>query len=236
MNNFKNDIDANGFIRVGQLKNFNKFIKCWNNFNTYNEVNPHDSLYKDYNVVTHSAKYGTYDFGTICPADMFIRRIKKFLIINEYVVISKIINETIKNTVCYIYDYAYANTYKANERTLIIKYISVDGVNAMSINIDDLKFISIHILTNEEKNIFKKYIELLNITHAPIHDVMKIKTEYVEDYKLYCKECKKYNFKPLSKKLLQISNVTDFDMYVDKNGNIVYYNKYDINIINKGYD
>lgn len=228
--------DKNGFIRINKLKNFNKFINYWNNFNTYTEVNPHDSLYKDYNVVTHSAKYGTYNFGAVCPADMFIRRIKKFLTINEYVVISRIEDETIKTTVCYIYDYVYANTYNANARTLIIKYISVDGFNSLSVNIDDLKDISIHILTEDEKTTFKKYIELLHITHAPIHDVMKIKTEYIEDYKLYCKECKKYNFKPLSKKLLQISNVTDFDMYVDKNGNIVHYNKYDINIINKGYD
>lgn len=236
MVNFQKYVDANGFIKIGVLNNFNKFIKYWNNFNTYTEVNPHDSLYKDYNVVTHSFKYGTYNFGTICPADMFIRRIKKFLIINEYVVISKIIGETLENTVCYIYDYAYANTYNANTRTLIIKYISVDGFKAMSINIDDLKFISIHILTYEEKNTFKKYIELLHITHAPTHDVMKIKTEYIKNYKLYCEECKKYSFKPLSKKILKISNITDFDMYVDKNGNIVHYNKYDINIINKGYD
>lgn len=235
MNNTIN-CDKNGFIRINKLKNFNKFITYWNRFDYYTATNPYDSLYKDYNVVTTSAKHGTYNFGVVCPADMFIRRIKKFLIINEYVVISRIEGETINNTICYIYDYMYTNSFRSNSRTLVIRYISVDGINSLSVNIDDLKDISIHILTEDEKTTFKKYIELLHITHAPIHDVMKIKTEYVEDYKLYCKECKKYNFKPISKKLLKIINVNDFDMFVDKEGNIVHYNKYDINLINKGYD
>lgn len=202
--------DANGFVRLRDLDGFDKFISLFKRMSVTTPENPHDCLYKDYNVKSYySARHGELGFAPMCEAEMFIKRVSKHFP-TGWMLISTKKDGKRTNTIAYVYSYDYTNTHRHNFQTIVVHYYS-DGFGKMFLNVDDLKNIAYHPLSEEEIKVLQDYKALVSKKPFPIYALMVLKPEYKEDYKLYLADCKKYGFKPIDKKLIKRVELTTID-------------------------
>lgn len=207
--------DSNGFVRLNAVPGFAKFEKMFKRISPNNTCNPHDELYKDYTSKTYSANYGEYDFAAICPAEMFLKRISKYLPTGTvmWADIDKTVCPVVRiNKIINIFNYSYVNTRRANSQSIKIHYIDEYGnYDSMVINVNDLHNIIFKPLTKEEVKIYEDYVNLIEQKAAPIYEHMVIKPEYKESYKSYLDDCKKYGFTPIGKALIKNINLNYSD-------------------------
>lgn len=209
--------DANGFVRLSRVPNFSKFIEVFNRMGTTTPVDPNTALYKNYNVKVYGFD-GVSDFAAMPQAEMFIRRIKKYLptgwVIWSTMPKSHSYNYVDKkrvNMFYYIYDYDFVNLEKANTRSLKIYYLDINGkLDYLYVNVSDFDNIIFKPLTEIEVDTYKNYIQFISQKAAPIYRLMIMKEEYKTDYQMYLTDCAKYGFKPLDKLLIERIRV-DFE-------------------------
>ena len=104
---FSKNIDCNGFIRLKDVPGFDKFIKTWEKMTTYVSTDPYSALYKDYSKTTYSFTDGTYNFSPMSNAEVYFKRIAKYLP-TGYVMLSILKNDGKRdNEIYFVYKFDY---------------------------------------------------------------------------------------------------------------------------------
>lgn len=202
--------DANGFIRLDRVPNFSKFIEVFNRMGTTTPVDPNTALYKNYNVTVYGAN-GVSNFAAMSQAEMFIKRIKKYLP-TGWVIWSTTprsygycdADKKRINLFYYIYNYEFVNLEKPNTRSLKIYYLDINNkLDYFYVNVSEFDNIIFKPLTEAEVDTYKNYIQFINQKPAPIYRLMIMKEDYKTDYQMYLTDCAEYGFKPLDKSLIE---------------------------------
>lgn len=221
---FSKDVDCNGFVRLKDVPGFDKFINMWEKMTTYVSTDPYSSLYKDYAKTTYSSVNGVYNFSPMSNAEVYFKRIAKYLP-TGYVILS-ILKENGKrdNEIYFVYKFDYTNKFMSPNQTVVIQAINskLNKVD-IEINASDLNKLVFKILNEQESSIYQNYVNLLNSKAEPIMTVMIMKQSYKDDYNKYLSDCKKFGFTPLDKNLISRINIENDGVPVafSKNGNLV---------------
>lgn len=205
---FKKYQDNNGFVRLKDVPGFDKFIKTWKKMTTYVSTDSYSALYKDYSKKTYSFKDGVYNFSPMSNAEVYFKRIAKYLP-TGYVMLS-ILKENGKrdNNIYFVYKFNYANKFIAPSQTVVIKAMnSKSNLVDIEINASDLNTLVFKILNEKEILTYKEYLKILNSKASPIYQVMIMKQSYKDDYDKYLEDCKKFGFKPLRKSLISKEDI-----------------------------
>lgn len=234
---FSKDVDCNGFVRLKDVPGFDKFIKTWEKMTTYVSTDPYSSLYKDYSTKTaYSFTNGVYNFSPMSNAEIYFKRIAKYLPIG-YVMLS-ILKENGKrdNDIYFVYNFDYKNKFREPSQTVVVKAInSKSNFVDIEINALDLNNLAFKILNEQESSVYQNYVNLLNSKAKPIMPVMVMQQSYKDDYNKYLSDCKKFGFTPINKNIITKLNIENDGVPVafSKHGNLVG-NQYsdDLEIIN----
>lgn len=221
---FSKNVDCNGFVRLKDVPGFDKFINTWGKMTTYVSTYPYSSLYKDYAKTTYSSANGVYNFSPMSNAEVYFKRIAKYLPIG-YVMLSILKKDGKRdNEIYFVYKFDYTNKFRAPSQTVVVKAInSKSNLVDIEINASDLNNLVFKILNEQESNVYQNYVNLLNSKAKPIMTVMIMKQNYKENYNEYVVECKKFGFTPISKNIITKLNIENDGVPVafSKNGNLV---------------
>lgn len=222
--NFKKYQDDNGFVRLKDVPGFGKFIKTWEKMTTYVSTDPYSTLYKDYSKkITYSFANGVYNFSPMSNAEVYFKRIVKYLPIG-YVILSILKKDGKRdNEIYFVYNFDYTNKFRAPSQTVVVKAInSKSNFVDIEINASDLNNLVFKILNEKEIAIYKEYLKVLNSKASPIYQVMVMKQSYKDDYDKYLADCEKFRFTPLDKNLISKINIENDGIPVafSKNGNL----------------
>lgn len=221
---FSKYVDCNGFVRLKDVPGFDKFIKIWGEMTTYVSTDPYSSLYKDYAKTTYSSANGVYNFSPMSNAEVYFKRIVKYLP-TGYVILSILKKDGKRdNDIYFVYNFDYINKFREPSQTVVVKAInSKSNLVDIEINASDLNNLAFKILNEKEIAIYKEYIRIINSKASPIYQVMIMKQNYKENYNEYVTECKRFEFTPLDKNLISKINIENDGVPVafSKNGNLV---------------
>ena len=221
---FSKNVDCNGFVRLKDVPGFDKFIKIWEKMTTYVSTDPYSSLYKDYAKTTYSSANGVYNFSPMSNAEVYFKRIAKYLP-TGYIMLSILKKDGKRdNEIYFVYKFDYANKFIAPSRTVVIKAMnSKSNLVDIEINTSDLNTLVFKILNEQESSIYQNYVNLLNSKAEPIMTVMIMKKSYKDDYDKYLADCEKFGFTPIDKNLISKINIENNGIPVafSKNANLV---------------
>ena len=221
---FSKNVDCNGFVRLKDVPGFDKFIKIWEKMTTYVSTDPYSSLYKDYAKTTYSSANGVYNFSPMSNAEVYFKRIAKYLP-TGYIMLSILKKDGKRdNEIYFVYKFDYANKFIAPSQTVVIKAMnSKSNLVDIEINTSDLNTLVFKILNEQESSIYQNYVNLLNSKAEPIMTVMIMKKSYKDDYDKYLADCEKFGFTPIDKNLISKINIENNGIPVafSKNANLV---------------
>ena len=221
---FSKNVDCNGFVRLKDVPGFDKFIKIWEKMTTYVSTDPYSSLYKDYAKTTYSSANGVYNFSPMSNAEVYFKRIAKYLP-TGYIMLSILKKDGKRdNEIYFDYKFDYAHKFIAPSQTVVIKAMnSKSNLVDIEINTSDLNTLVFKILNEQESSIYQNYVNLLNSKAEPIMTVMIMKKSYKDDYDKYLADCEKFGFTPIDKNLISKINIENNGIPVafSKNANLV---------------
>ena len=221
---FKKYKDNNGFVRLKDVPGFDKFINTWERMTTYVSTDPYSALYKDYSKKTYSFKDSVYNFSLMSNAEVYFKRIAKYLPIG-YVMLSILKKDGKRdNEIYFVYKFDYKNKFRAPSQTVVVKAINnKSNFVDIEINASDLNNLVFKILNEKEITIYKEYVEIINSKASPIYQVMIMKQNYKENYNEYVVDCKRFGFTPIRKNIIMKLNIENDGIPVafSKNGNFV---------------
>ena len=191
---------------------------------TYVSTDPYSSLYKDYAKTTYSSANGVYNFSPMSNAEVYFKRIAKYLP-TGYIMLSILKKDGKRdNEIYFVYKFDYANKFIAPSQTVVIKAMnSKSNLVDIEINTSDLNTLVFKILNEQESSIYQNYVNLLNSKAEPIMTVMIMKKSYKDDYDKYLADCEKFGFTPIDKNLISKINIENNGIPVafSKNANLV---------------
>lgn len=208
--------DQTGWIRLCNVKNFDKFCNILKRMSTGTSVDPENNLYKDFSTsMTEYTVNGCikYDFSVLCPAEVFTKRVLSSMPTGKVIYSSYDANTGKRsNMFINVLKYDYTNMHRAYPQTIVVHYVDyiTDDYNKLYINVSELCNCAVRRLTDSDEDVLKQYKAIVNSKPSPLYKYMEIKKEYVNDYGLYLDDCKKYGFTPpVNKRMLTKMNLDD---------------------------